>query len=113
MEPWKGVDVPTHPLPKNSHWVLVTARVRKNDTGEMREYQSETIIDDGEAHPSTYIWEDGNYSCDCNRRLFFGYAAGEGGMDEIDHPCGEGAFSVQLVNPVTGTVFYDEFEPTQ
>lgn len=39
-------------------------------------------------------------ACDCNRRFFFGYAAGEE-YDEIDHPCGHGRFKVSLKNPKT------------
>jgi len=31
-----------------------------------------------------FMWEDGNYSCDCNRARFFGL----GGPDE-DWPCGD------------------------
>lgn len=109
MEPWKGADVPTHPLRKGEHWVCVTARIRENTTGEVREYHdAHAIIADGEEHPSTYIWEDGNYACDCNRGLFFQYAAGVA-PDDADSDCGDGRFSVQLINPQTGTVYYDEF----
>lgn len=36
-----------------------------------------------------FMWTEGNYSCDCNRSLFFARAAKE---EEIDIPCGEGGF---------------------
>lgn len=37
---------------------------------------------------SIYMWENGNYSCDCNRHLFFLRAGGELGKCEIEEfPC--------------------------
>lgn len=110
-EAWKGVDVPTHPQPKGSYWVETVARIRDNKSGEVREYKMDDIISDGDPHPSIYSWEYGNYSCDCNRSLFFQYAAGvSSDAADWDHGCGDGGFSVQVYNPVTGNVFYDEFQ---
>lgn len=37
----------------------------------------------------TYIWEDGNYSCDCNRGLHYGRD-----FDEVG--CGEGRYKVAI-----------------
>ena len=61
--------------------------------------------------PSTYIWEDGNYSCDCNRRRFFARANDED--KDLDRPCGYDRYSVRLRNAKTGRVYYDEFVPTE
>jgi hypothetical protein len=36
-----------------------------------------------------YIWAMGNYSCDCNRAIFFG--------DECEE-CGDGKFSIRIVS---------------
>ena len=40
---------------------------------------------------SDYLWTDGNYSCDCNRELFFCRAAAEDEPEE--HACGESRFA--------------------
>jgi hypothetical protein len=43
----------------------------------------------------SFLWgPDGNYGCDCNRRLFFARAAGE--EEEHHGTCSEGAFSVRI-----------------
>lgn len=95
-----------HPFHAKSWWVAVLVLIRKNSTGEVREYYSNHEILEGAAtHPSTFIWTDGNYACDCNRHLFFTNHEGED-----DCCCGEGAYSVNLVNPVTGEAYYKEFE---
>jgi hypothetical protein len=45
---------------------------------------------DGEEHSATlFMWEDGNYSCDCNRSLFFGRVNGEAESDIIEADCGD------------------------
>ena len=90
-------------------WVKVVAYVRNNATGEIRQYRTEGIWDK-EAHDgpvSTWIWEEGNFSCDCNRKIFWGNAAGEDYLS--DSPCGDGGFSVNLQNPKTGQIFYREY----
>src|SRR4051812_5803648 len=56
--------------------------LRNNDTGEERLY-----VDDGDWTETTeFTWVEGNYSCDCNRSLFFARAAGE--PDDVSAPCG-------------------------
>jgi hypothetical protein len=37
----------------------------------------------------TYIWEDGNFACDCNRRDFF-----EDDGNENEPQCGHGAYEL-------------------
>lgn len=101
-----------------SGWVVVEARedhttlkiieaIRCNATGEIRERESCIYWwhrDDG---PHTFIWSDGNFSCDCSRAQFFAAAAGE---PDPNISCSDGLFSVRLTNWKTGEVFYDEFE---
>ena len=44
--------------------------LRKNATGEQKLVE---IADDWyQDGLSEYMWEDGNYACDCNRAAFFG-----------------------------------------
>lgn len=89
----------------------IIVRIRLNETGEVREYKTEAFLNDGESVPSTYIWEEGNYSCDCNRSLFFEYALHpDRAMDSIESPCGDGKFSVEVLIAETGEVYYSEFE---
>jgi hypothetical protein len=51
--------------------------------------------------PNLYIWEEGNYSCDCNRGIFFG-------EDYDDVKCGDGKYLVKI-KVLTGEVIYDEW----
>lgn len=107
MTNWEAKDDPAHPL-KNGKWVEVIVKIRENATGEVRECLSHEILERGNDYPSSYIWEDGNFSCNCNRSLFFGRAGGEEEPMEAD--CGDGLYSVQLRNKKTGEVYYDELE---
>lgn len=103
---WQAVDTPSHPLLPGDRWVAVKAEIRLNATGEVRDCSTEGIILAGDQNPVTYIWEEGNFSCDCNRAIFFGAK----GADGPNSRCGEGAFSVRLRNAKTGAIFYDEFD---
>jgi len=59
-------------------WVKTIARILWTKTGEVRDCHEHSIWDDkdGEQEVSTYIWEEGNYRCSCNRHLFFARAGG-------------------------------------
>jgi hypothetical protein len=61
----------------------------------------------------TFIWGDGNYSCDCNRGIFFHEAKGE---KHADHPCSSTPDTVVFLIPrivveATGEVIYSEEFP--
>lgn len=99
----------THPI-QNGLWVDVIVELLCVATGERRERLTHTIYkpdEDGDA-PSTFYWSEGNASCDCNRALDFLRAGGHT-IEDVDPPCGDGAYLVNLRNPVTGEVFYREF----
>lgn len=106
MEEWEDVYVPTHPI-KGGRWVSCVAEIRCNSTGEVREHETHEIIMDGDEDPGDYIWSDGNYSCDCNRRLFFARAAGHD--EDCDKDCSDGRYSVRVRNKKSGRVWYSEF----
>jgi hypothetical protein len=93
---------------KKDSLVEITAVIRNNLTGEIREHSDSLHIYDQELGPYYYTWEDGNYCCDCNRRMFF-----RDDLDENDEfnleACSEHLYSVKLINPVTGKIFYQEF----
>lgn len=97
-----------HPLRAGQRWVIEAARIRCNATGEVRETRGPAILEEGCDAPSEFIWSDGNYACDCNRRIFFERAAG----NEVEGECGDSAYSVEVFNPKTSVVFYSELEST-
>lgn len=66
------------------------------------------VLKDGDESPNTHIWSDGNFGCDCNRRIFFNRT---GGKDKgVDGECSEGLYSVRVRNKKSGRVFYSEFD---
>lgn len=95
---------------KGDDFVEVHAHIRLNSTGETRVYVTDEILEEGELHPSTFNWAENNYSCDCNRQIFFMLSIGIE-LDDDDSPCTSKRYSVQLVNPVTGEIYYNEFKP--
>lgn len=52
-----------------------------------------------------FMYADGNYSCDCNRAIFFGIEPDE---DDANIPCGDELYRVELRH--NGEVIYTEFE---
>lgn len=65
-----------------------TFYIKNNETGEIRPYH-----DDFEFFE--YIWAEGNFSCDCNRHMFF--------TDTTeDYDCGECAYSIVDVHDDDG-----------
>jgi len=86
--------------------VEVVAMIRDNLTMIVKEHPTECTIYAGETVPSPSWWSEGNACCDCNRKLFFT----EDDLSEEETPCGDGGYSVNLVNPVDDNVFYREFE---
>lgn len=106
---WIEVEKGMYPL-KNSILVECIAEIRDNKTGEVREYETHEILEEGEEHPCVFNWEENNYSCDCNRRLFFKRAKGEETKEDWDVPCSDGKYSVNLKNKKDGRIYYQEFE---
>lgn len=85
--------------------VAAKVHIRKNDTGEIRVYDSDLFLEDG--FPSVYIWEEGNYSCDCNRRLIFA-RVNDDDDEDWESGCGETEYSVNVF--VDGKLIYFEFD---
>jgi hypothetical protein len=106
MDKWATVDVPTHPI-GCGRWVDTIVRIRNNATGEIREWRMNQVMIDGDDYPNTFIWKDGDFSCDCNRSVFF--AQSIDGDDKYTDECGNGAYAVQLLNAVDREVYYSEF----
>lgn len=92
----------------NAVFVKIIAQIKNNETQEIREYETDELMLEGEDTPHTFIWEDGNYSCDCNRTLFFLRAKDE--EEPEDPPCSEGKYSVRLLNAKDRQPYYSEFD---
>lgn len=91
--------------PRIENWFPADVYIRQVSTGEVRVHRSHEIVIDG--HWSPFIWEDGNYSCDCNRSLFFNNI---GFLDmSTDVKCTENLFRIdKIIHILTGEVIYEE-----
>lgn len=78
--------------------------IRRNSDDVTRSYVDE--------YPwqGVFIWQDGNYSCDCNRYLFFERADGKT-PEWDDGECGDGGYSVRITAP-DGKLLYSDGEWT-
>jgi len=94
----------------NPEAIMVPIRVTlcKVASGETRTFDDElyTTAD----YDGLYIWEDGNYGCDCNRYLFWERAGGREPFEEGDElHCGSSEYRVdQIVRVSDGAVLYTE-----
>jgi len=60
-----------------------------------------------------FMWESGNYSCDCNREIFFRAGAGLTPLPEDDeNKCGNSRYLVRITNKETKEIVHDEFVET-
>ncbi len=64
---------------------MYTVAITDNATGE-------TVLCELPGEFDSYLWDEGNYSCDCNREIFFRRAKGEE-VDSNEVFCSEGRFS--------------------
>ncbi len=83
-------------------------RIRRNTDGRIAEYHTDV---DTEYAPTPeegyFIWEEGNFACDCNRYSFFCRAIGEDETDD-NPPCGNTRFTVIDITFEDGTVYYPD-----
>ena len=100
-------------VPKYTDWragqTPIRVYIRENATGEIRERDDFTLnLGNYPLSDCLFIWQDGNYACDCNREIFFKEAGGEEiNRDEID--CvPEGRYSIKIENIETGEEYYNE-----
>ena len=105
---WIEVKKETHQN-DNCIWAECIAEIKNNETSEIREYETHEILEIGGEHPSVFNWEENNFSCDCNRRLFFKRANNEETEDDCNAECSDGKFSVNLKNKKDGKVYYREY----
>ena len=84
----------------------VAIHIRKNSSGEIRIWKDALFYFDGSEFPSIFIWEDGNYSCDCNRHVFFSHAGGEDA--DFSRDCSDTEYSVNIYDG--DQLIYSEFD---
>jgi len=80
--------------------------ITKVQTGEKVTYQQDIDSDQDEDAPNLYLWEFGNYSCDCNRELEL--RRNNGWYNESEPRCGTERYKVKISNQQTGQIYYDE-----
>lgn len=78
------------------------ALIRNNETKEVRKY----IYHYEWLEHSEYIWEEGNYACDCNRSIFW-HSANDPNWDGESDDCGDDKYSVQVIGE-DDSVLYDD-----
>ncbi len=91
--------------------------ITRASDGESRTYAD--VYENTETHPEceecaepdaiAYQWGEGNYSCDCNRGLFFWRASG--GVGYESHPCGHDGYWVTIRDEGGAAVFKDRRHP--
>jgi len=85
------------------------AKIKNNLTNEIRIYKTkECFFYEEDELPSVFNWQENNYSCDCNRHIFWLRANNE--YNDEDFECSEGKFSVNLYNSKNDKCYYKEFE---
>jgi hypothetical protein len=83
----------------------VIVRIRENASGVEVDHLGD--IEEQYKDNQSFYYELGNGSCDCNRKLMFGYGQGIEFSDE-ETPCTNNRYSVRV--KVNGEVVYDELE---
>ena len=70
----------------------VTIKIKHIPSGEIRDYHDEfeEITEQTDYNP-IWIWQEGNYSCDCNRHIFF-----HNFKDDEDIDCSDGIYKVNI-----------------
>lgn len=85
-----------------------TFRIRDNDTKEIRIGKMDLDWWHDDIHAgrtdSTFWWQEGNFSCDCNRGDEWQRAGGVKEEDLDDSPCGMTRYTVLDVTLEDGTV---------
>lgn len=87
-----------NPLRVEVHYLEVATGERAIDVDDHEWEDADNVIS---------IYEDGNYSCDCNRQLFFDRALGREERDTEE--CSDGRFVIEkIVDRTTGQIIYSE-----
>lgn len=86
---------------------MINVEMRRNSDGKIAKYTDGCEWDSG----YDFMWSFGNYSCDCNRYLFFMRAVGEDEGKLIDDRCADGGYPVRITDDA-GKLLYRDGEWT-
>lgn len=81
-----------------------TVTIRDRTSGETVEY----VDEHGHNDDDCYMWRLGNYSCDCNRSIFFHRAKGVPESEIENNECGDTQFIVTGIRRPNGELIYSE-----
>lgn len=87
----------------------VIVQIKHVATGEVVEFTHPLTYNEETKTFEYFVFEDGNFACDCNRAIFFDRYSGREVKDLDTYECSVGVYRVNLINPDTGEVFYREF----
>lgn len=82
--------------------MIFKVKIRNNTTSEIREIEQEFE----DIALAEYMYSDGSYSCDCNRRKFFERV---NGVELDESNCSDNLFDVQLLLE-NGKEIYSDFK---
>jgi len=80
----------------------VTIKIKHILTGEIRDFL-DTLDYSTDWYNPVFIWQEGNYACDCNRHLFF-----TDFEDESDFTCSHHLYKVNIFDS-SGKCIYKEY----
>jgi hypothetical protein len=80
--------------------MIPSIELTRNKTGE------KVSFPDSREWDGDYMWSMGNYSCQCNRALFFERNGGSEITEDDEAECGHGAFSVRITED--GELLYED-----
>ncbi len=86
-----------------SEWVKIIVKIKSNITGEIVDYHTDGIYENG---LRTWIWEEGNFACDCNRELFYLRTKN---IESIDSTCDNKRYSIKILSEKTKEIIYSEY----
>lgn len=79
-------------------------------TGETAAFFDQGSIWEEDGELNDYMWAEGNYSCDCNRALFWHRAQGiDISPDAV--ACSNDRYFAKATRLDTGEIVFDEIEP--
>ena len=73
---------------------MIISLIRENVTGTIKKKKHDFDYNE-------FVWNKGNFSCDCNRSIFFH-------DKDIDESCGYTKYSVNIED-LKGQILYQEF----
>ena len=110
MVNWNVIKEDTNIFGGKYFLVECIAEIKDNQTGEIRMIDTQERLGEGDDYPGVFNWGENNYSCDCNRRIFFKRSKNELTDEDFAVECSDGKYSVNLLNKKTGERYYKEFE---